>query len=58
MSTNPIPMSDMWATKTLAELQNYIDLMNKQERGSAYNIMMLTLNTCHAIVDRSNQSNA
>jgi len=51
-------MSDMWATKTLAELQNYIDLMNKQERGSAYNIMMLTLNTCHAIVDRSNQSNA
>ena len=51
-------MSDMWATKSLTELQNYIETYgNLQERGAAYNIMMLTLNTCHAIVNRSTQSN-
>ena len=49
--TNPIPFSGMFATKTLVELQEYIEMMSAKEKAQAYLIMQLTLNTCHAIVE-------
>jgi len=48
---NPIPFCGMFATKTLSELQEYIEMMNGKEKAQAYLIMQLTLNTCHALVE-------
>jgi len=48
---NPIPFSGMFATKTLAELQEYIEMMTGKEKAQAYLIMQMTLNACHAMVE-------
>jgi hypothetical protein len=48
---NPIPRSGLFATKTLGDLQAYIELMSAQEKAQAYLIMQLTLNACHQIVE-------
>ena len=48
---NPIPRSGLFATKTLGELQEYVEMMNAKEKAQAYLIMKLTLNACHKLVD-------
>jgi hypothetical protein len=48
---NPIPRSGLFATKTLGELQAYIELMSAEEKAQAYLIMQLTLNACYKIVE-------
>ena len=48
---NPIPRSGLFATKTLGELQAYIELMSAQEKAQAYLIMQLTLNACNKLVE-------
>jgi hypothetical protein len=48
---NPIPRSGLFATKTLGDLQSYIELMSAKEKAQAYLIMQLTLNACHQIVE-------
>jgi hypothetical protein len=48
---NPIPKSDLFATKTLAEIQDYIESMPTEARATAYLIMQFTLNSCHQIVE-------
>lgn len=48
---NPIPRSGLFATKTLGDLQAYIELMSAEEKAQAYLIMQLTLNACHQIVE-------
>jgi hypothetical protein len=48
---NPIPRSGLFATKTLPELQDYIEMMSAKEKAQAYLIMQLTLNSCHQIVE-------
>ena len=48
--TNPIPKCDMWATKTLAEIQEYIELFPPKQRAEMVHVMMYTLNACHKIV--------
>jgi hypothetical protein len=49
--TNPIPRSGLFATKTLPELQDYIEMMSAKEKAQAYLIMQLTLNACHKLVE-------
>ena len=48
---NPIPRSGLFATKTLGELQAYIELMSAEEKAQADLIIQLTLNACYKIVE-------
>lgn len=48
---NPIPRSGLFATKTLAEIQAYIESMPTEAKATAYLIMQFTLNSCHQIVE-------
>jgi hypothetical protein len=49
--SNPIPRSGLFATKSLPELQDYIEMMSAKEKAQAYLIMQLTLNACHKLVE-------
>jgi len=48
---NPIPRSGLFATKSLAEIQAYIEMMPAEAKATAYLIMQFTLNSCHKIVE-------
>ena len=48
---NPIPRSGLFATKSLAEIQDYIEMMPAEAKATAYLIMQFTLNSCHRIVE-------
>jgi len=48
---NPIPKSGLFATKTLAEIQAYIECMPVEAKATAYLIMQFTLNACNQIVE-------
>ena len=48
---NPIPRSGLFATKSLAEIQEYIETMPVEAKATAYLIMQFTLNSCHKIVE-------
>ena len=48
---NPIPRCGLFATKTLGELQEYVEMMSEQEKAQAYLIMQLTLNACYKLVE-------
>jgi hypothetical protein len=48
---NPIPRSGLFATKTLAEIQEYIEAMPTEAKATAYLIMQFTLNSCYQIVE-------
>ena len=48
---NPSPRSGLFATKTLAEIQDYIEMMPTEAKATAYLIMQFTLNSCHQIVE-------
>jgi hypothetical protein len=48
---NPIPRSGLFATKSLAEIQEYIEAMPTEAKATAYLIMQFTLNSCHQIVE-------
>ena len=48
---NPIPRNGLFATKTLAEIQDYIEAMPTEAKATAYLIMMMTLNASHAMVE-------
>jgi len=50
---NPIPKNAMWATKTLGDIQEYIESLPKKERAEAYHVMMMTLNACHKLVEEN-----
>lgn len=50
---NPIPKSNMFASpETLEDLQDYVAQFNGSELRVAMLVMMMTLNTCHNIVER------
>jgi len=48
---NPIPKSGLFATKTLGEIQEYIESMPTEAKATAYFIMQFTLNACNQIVE-------
>jgi hypothetical protein len=49
---NPIPSSNLFATMTLAEVQDFISKLPRKEQASANLVLMLTLNACHARVEQ------
>jgi hypothetical protein len=49
--TNPIPFSGVFATPTLAELQERIEGLPPKDRAMVYTYVMMTLNACHALVE-------
>lgn len=50
--TNPIPSSNLWHTPaTLTELQDMINQFTGEQAALAAHVMMLTLNTCHKLVE-------
>jgi hypothetical protein len=51
MTMNPIPKSDLWATKTIAEIQDYIEQFPSDQKVGLYHVMMYTLNACHKLVE-------
>ena len=51
--SNPIPKHDLWATKTIAEIQEYIEQFPSKQRADLYHIMMMTLNACHELVEEN-----
>jgi hypothetical protein len=48
---NPIPRSGLFATKSLTEIQEYIEAMPTEARATAYLIMQFTLNACNKLVE-------
>ena len=50
IATNPIPKHDFWETKTLWEIEEYIEAFPKKQRAELYHVLMFTLNACHKLV--------
>jgi hypothetical protein len=48
---NPIPRSGLFATKTLAEIQEFIECFPAKQKADLYLVMQFTLNSCHQIVE-------
>ena len=51
--SNPIPHSNLFATPTLAEVQDYISKLPKKEQANANLVFMFTMNACHKIVEET-----
>jgi hypothetical protein len=54
--SNPIPYSNLFATPTLAEVQDYISKLPKKEQANANLVFMFTMNACHALVEKSTET--
>jgi hypothetical protein len=48
---NPIPRSGLFATKTLAEIQEFIECFPAKQKADLYLVMQFTLNSCNQIVE-------
>ena len=48
---NPIPKSGLFATKTLAEIQEFIECFPAKQRADLYLVMQFTLNSCNQLVE-------
>ena len=49
---NPIPFSGFFDTpRTLADLQARVESLPAKDKALVYTFVMMTLNTCHAIVE-------
>lgn len=48
---NPIPFSGLFATMSIAEIQDFIGRLPKGQQANASLVLMFALNTCHAIVE-------
>lgn len=55
---NPIPHSNLFYTPTMAELQDRMDALPSGERAQAWTLVMMTLNMCHAAVEKTIQKEA
>ena len=50
---NPIPQSGLWVTPgSVDELYAMVEQYTGEQRSLAIHVMMLTLNTCHNIVEQ------
>jgi hypothetical protein len=49
--TNPIPRSGLFATKTLAEIQEFIECFPAKQKADLYLVMQFTLNSCNKLVE-------
>jgi len=48
---NPIPRSGLFATKSLAEIQEFIECFPVKQRADLYMVMQFTLNSCNQLVE-------
>jgi hypothetical protein len=48
---NPIPRSDLFATRTLAEIQAEIETLPATQKAMVYTYVMATLNACNQLVE-------
>lgn len=48
---NPIPKSDLFATMTLEEVQEWINKLPSKDRATASLVLMFTLNACNKLVE-------
>jgi len=48
---NPIPKSGLFATPTLAEIQEFISSLPKGQQANANLVLMYTLNSCNKLVE-------
>ena len=48
---NPIPFSGLFATMSIADIQNFIGRLPRGQQANASLVLMFTLNACHAIVE-------
>ena len=48
---NPIPRSGLFATKSLAEIQEFIECFPAKQKADLYLVMQFTLNSCNQIVE-------
>jgi hypothetical protein len=48
---NPIPRSGLFATKTLAEIQEFIECFPAKQKADLYLVMQFTLNSCNQLVE-------
>jgi hypothetical protein len=48
---NPIPRSGLFATKTLAEIQEFIECFPARQQADLYLVMQFTLNSCNQLVE-------
>jgi hypothetical protein len=50
---NPIPQSGLWVTPSnVDELYTMVEQYSGEQKALAMHIMMLTLNTCHNLVEQ------
>lgn len=54
--SNPIPHSNLFATMTLADIQDFISKLPKKEQAGASMVFMFTMNACHALVEKSTET--
>jgi hypothetical protein len=52
MITNPIPHSNLFATRSLEEVQASIECLPAKERALVYSFVMATLNAAHDLVQK------
>ena len=48
---NPIPRSGLFATKTLVEIQEFIECFPAKQKADLYLVMQFTLNSCNQLVE-------
>ena len=48
---NPIPRSGLYATPTLEQIADQIDVFPAEQKAQLYLVMQLTLNACHSLVE-------
>ena len=49
--SNPIPRSDLWATRSLEDIYEELNDLSKPEQALAWHYVMLTLNACNQLVE-------
>jgi hypothetical protein len=48
---NQIPRSGLFATKTLVEIQEFIECFPAKQKADLYLVMQFTLNSCNQLVE-------
>jgi hypothetical protein len=51
MIENPIPRSNLFASPTLEQIQEQIELMPSKEKATMYLVFQMTMNACNKLVE-------
>jgi len=50
---NPIPRSGFFATPTLEQISDQIEVFPAEQKAQLYLVMQMTLNACHKLVEEN-----